>query len=329
MVNKKIKWGILATGRIAHKFASDFQFVEDADLIAVASRSLDNSKAFAQEFNAPKSYGSYAELAADKEIDVVYIATPHVYHYENTLMCLESGKHVLCEKPVGMNSCQLRYMIDKAREKNLFFMEALWTRFIPSYQKFRELALSGTIGDIRIIQSDFGFVARSAPGNRLINKDLGGGSLLDIGIYPVFLALDIAGEPDQIKASAILNSDGIDETCHISFIYQSKKIIAQLSSTILVNTPVESVILGPKGRIRLNRWWHTPSAIDIEKDGEVEHIDIKEKGFGYQFEIMEVNKCIKEGKTESDLLPLSQSVQLHRILDTIREQIGLKYDADE
>jgi predicted dehydrogenase len=329
MVNRKINWGILATGKIASKFASDISLVEDAELHAVASRNVDRSKEFAKEFGVPKSYGSYQELVSDTEIDVVYIATPHVFHFENTLMCLEAGKHVLCEKPVGMNSVQLMKMIDVAREKNLFFMEALWTRFIPSYKKFRELVLGGVVGDIRLIQSDFGFKVSSNPKSRLINKDLGAGSLLDLGIYPVFLALDIAGKPEQIQASALMNSDGIDEICRVTFTYNHKKVLADLSSSIVINSPIESVIYGTKGFIRLNKWWHAPSSIDIEIDGKTEHFNFKESGFGYKYEIMELNECIKNGKTESDLFPLVNSVLLHNTLDTIRQKINLNYEADK
>jgi predicted dehydrogenase len=329
MVIGKINWGILATGRIARKFASDIMLVKDAQLVAVASRSKEKSKAFAREFNISKSYSSYQELVSDKSIDAVYIATPHVFHFENAMMCLEAGKHVLCEKPVGMNSFQLKQMIEKAREKNLFFMEALWTRFIPSYIKYRKLVLGGEIGDIKLIQSDFGFIAPVHIKNRQTDKKLGGGSLLDIGIYPVFLALDIAGEPNHIQASAILNSDGIDESCQVSFTYDQKNIMANLFSSFVINTPVESVIYGTEGYIRLNRRWHAPSSIELKKAGNIEYFDFDKRGFGYEYEISEVNKCIKEGKNESEIFPLTKSVQLHRILDAIRKKINLYYAADQ
>lgn len=329
MVNRKINWGILATGKIARKFASDISLVEDAQLLAVASRVMGRGKDFAKEFDIPKSYGSYQDLVSDADIDVVYIATPHVFHLENTLMCLEAGKHVLCEKPVGMNSVQLMKMIAKAKEKNLFFMEALWTRFIPSYKKFRELVLDGVVGDIRLIQSDFGFMASSNSKNRIILKELGAGSLLDLGIYPVFLALDVAGKPDQIQATALMNSEGVDEICRISFSYNRQKILADLSSSIVINSPIESVIYGTKGRIKLNKWWHAPSSIDIEIDDKTEHLNFEESGYGYHHEIIEVNNCIKNGKTESDLFPLANSVQLHNTLDTIRQKIKLNYIADK
>lgn len=328
-MERKVKWGILATGRIAHKFASDLKLVDDAEFFAVASRDKAKAEEFKNQYGAQVAYGSYEELVLDKDIEAIYIATPHTMHFENTMMCLEAGKHVLCEKPVGMNSLELDTMIKKAKEKGVFFMEALWTRFIPSYLKFRELVLNGTIGEPKYVQSDFGFVAPPNPEGRLVNKALGGGALLDIGIYPVFLSLDLFGEPDSIEAKAILNNDSIDEVCSMVFEYGSQQVISALSSTIAANTPVESIVYGTKGSIKLNRWWHTPTSITLTVDEQSEQIEFDEQGFGYQYEAVEVNRCIKKGLTESEIFPLSKSVELHRTLDFIREQIGLKYKADK
>jgi predicted dehydrogenase len=326
---RKIKWGILATGKIAHKFVSDIKWVKDAEVIAVASRDIQKGEEFAREFKIPKAYGNYKDLANDPDVDVIYIATPHTFHFENTLMCLEAGKHVLCEKPIGMNSQQLVDLMNTAREKHLFLMEALWTRFLPSYLKFRELILNGSIGEVRMIQSDFGFISPNNNEHRLRNRKLGGGSLLDIGIYPVFLALDIAGEPENILSTAIFSDQHIDESCSVLFNYHSKKIIASLTSTQVANTPVGAIIFGTEGNIRLNRFWHTPTTIDLEIGGQNEHFKFDNEGIGYHYEAAEVNKCISEGKTESDIFPLSKSLQLHRVLDTIRNQIGLTYAEDE
>ncbi len=327
-MEKIIKWGILATGRIAHKFATDLKLVPDAEFYAVASRDKTKSEDFKNKYGAKVSYGSYEELTLDPEVEVVYIATPHSMHFNCTMMCLEAGKHVLCEKPVGMNSVELDQMIKKAKEKGVFFMEALWTRFIPSYLKFRELVLDGTIGEPKYVQSDFGFVAPPTPGWRFVNKTLGGGSLLDIGIYPVFLSLDLFGVPESIEARAILNKYDIDEVCSMVFEYRKKQLLTALSSTIAANTPVESAVYGTRGNVKLNRWWHTPTSVTLTVDGRTEQFDFDEKGFGYQYEAMEVNNCIKKGATESEVFPLRRSVELHKTLDLIRGQIGLKYEAD-
>lgn len=324
-----IKWGILATGHIAHKFASDLQLVEDAELVAVASRNIDKGVAFAKRYGAKTAYGSYEELIEDKNVEVIYIATPHTLHYENTMRCLEAGKNVLCEKPLGMNSKQVSEMIRKAKEKGLFLMEALWTRFIPSYLKFREIALSGVIGDIKLIQSDFGYVAPENPEGRLLNKSLGGGALLDIGIYPVFLALDIAGNPDYISAEGILNSDEIDETCGIIFKYSKNGIIADLNTTLFSNTPVESTVFGTRGNVKLNRMWHVPSSIVLQHEDGYENFTFEKNGNGYEYEIMEVNQCLRNGKIQSESLNFEKSIEIHYILDNIRKQIGLVYDADK
>ncbi|MBN1116692.1 MAG: Gfo/Idh/MocA family oxidoreductase [Bacteroidales bacterium] len=328
-MSTKIKWGIIATGGIANKFASDLRMVKNAELTAVASRSYDKAKIFAKQYNAKYAFGSYEELAKCKDVDVVYIATPHTFHYDNTILCMNNGKHVLCEKPVGMNSRQLESMIALARQKNLFFMEAFWTRFLPSYLKFRELATNGSIGDIKYIHADFGFVGSKDPMNRIQNKALGGGSLLDIGIYPVFLALDIAGLPENIVAQGILNKTGIDETFSALFNYTHAGIIANLSSTIVTKTPVEAIVYGTKGSVKLNREFHIPtSVVFTDSDGDHTNYKFKEKGFGYEYEAQEVTRCILEGKTESQIFPLEASLILHKTLDKIRQQIGLVYDAD-
>lgn len=325
MNGKRINWGILAPGNIARKFASDLKLVPGSILKGVGSRHIERSKAFAEEFGAGQAFGSYEELAKSPDIDVVYIASPHTSHFEHTMLCLEHGKHVLCEKPLAMNSHQVELMHKKAKEKNLFLMEAFWTRFIPSYQKFRQLALDGTIGEIKLIQADFGFNLPFEPNHRLWNKELGGGSLLDIGIYPVFLALDIAGVPDEIKAKAFFSQTKIDESCAVIFSYESGKKIASLSSSIVSHTPIEAIISGTNGRIKLKRMWHIPSSIEIETETEKQTIKFEEKGFGYEYEISEVNKCLLEGKTESELFPLEFSHKLHQTLDKIRRQIGLEY----
>jgi predicted dehydrogenase len=302
-----INWGILAPGQIAQKFASDLKLVPNAKLRAVGSRDLIRSREFAREFGAEFAFGSYEELAKSPNIDIVYIASPHTFHFEHTMLCLENGKSVLCEKPMAMNSRELEAMIQKAKEKKLFLMEAFWTRFIPSYKKFRELVFNGTIGNVKYIQSDFGFHLPYNPSHRLWNKNLGGGSLLDIGIYPVFLALDIAGFPDEIAAKCAFSKDGIDESCSMIFSYSSGKTIASLSSTIVADTPVEAVVCGEKGLIKLNRMWHIPTTIELTLNNEKSKLIFDEKGFGYEYEIIEANNCLLEGKTESEILPLSVS----------------------
>ncbi|HPF94273.1 MAG TPA: Gfo/Idh/MocA family oxidoreductase [Tenuifilaceae bacterium] len=327
-MKKVINWGIIAPGRIARKFASDLKLVDNANLLAVASREINKAKEFAHEFDAQRSYGSYVELANDPDVDVVYVASPHVFHYEHSLLCLHKGKHVLCEKPMGMNAQQVKELAMVADQRNLFLMEAFWTNFIPSFVKCREIVANGVIGDIKVIQADFGFKANYDVNARTFNKELGGGSLLDIGLYPVFLALELAGEPDQIKASAIIGSTGVDETCSMVFNYQKKGIIANLSSSFLVSTPTEALIYGTLGTIKMHTQWHAPTSISIIKDGKEDTLTFNEPGFGYEYEIQEVVSCLLSNLKESSGFPLSKSILLHQTLDRVRAEIDLSYKFD-
>lgn len=323
-----VKWGIIAPGKIARKFASDISLVKNTRLFAVASRDIRKAKQFAQEFGAERYYGNYEDLVNDPDVDVIYIASPHVFHFDQTKLCLNNGKHVLCEKPMGMNAQQVIAMAKLAKEKNLFLMEAFWTNFIPSFTKCKELVSQGVIGDIKVIQADFGFKAHYDVNARTFSKELGGGSLLDIGLYPVFLALELAGEPDHIKASAAIGSTGVDETCSMVFNYQDKGIIANLISSFLVSTPTEALIYGTHGTIKMHTQWHAPTRISIIKDREEEVISFNEPGYGYEYEIQEVVTCLQENSIESKSFPLSKSIALHQTLDRVRREIGLKYMND-
>ena len=320
-----IHWGILGAGVIAHKFAEGLKQVQNAELIAVGSRNKEKAAEFASKFNLPQSFGSYEELVASPEIDVIYIATPHPFHCEHTLLCLENNKAVLCEKPLAMNAIEVEKMIAKAKEKNLFLMEALWTRFLPSILKTEELIQSGAIGEIIYLKSDFGFKSDFNPEGRLFNKKLGGGSLLDIGIYPVFIALLLLGEPEEITAEAFLGSTQVDES--ISIINKYKQgAMAMLHSTLLANTPIETEIAGTTGQIRIHRKWHNPTFLTYTPNqGEAQEFRFEYKGNGYEYEAQEVTNCLLAGKTHSDLLPLAFSEKLIKQLDTIRGICKIEY----
>lgn len=325
-MSKKYNWGIIGLGNIAHKFAEDLLLVEDANLFGVASRNSEKAKSFSEKFRADKYYGTYQELADDPQIDVVYIATPHPFHFENTMMCLEAGKAVLCEKAFGMNSSEVEQMIAKAKEKNLFLMEALWTRFIPATEEMIALLNKGLIGDLKTVRADFGFKAEFDADKRLYNKKLGGGALLDIGIYPVFLSLLTLGKPKEIKALAQMSSTGIDENIMMLFNYPNKKS-AILDASLVATTPVEAWLHGDKGSLKMHRNFHHTEEISYYKGSDlVENYRFKYIGNGYYHEIEEVIKCLKTGKTESEKIPHSFSLDLIKTLDRIREIIGLRYD---
>ena len=323
-MNRKIKWGIIGLGKIANKFAADLQLSESAELYAVASRSQEKANEFAHQYNAKIAYNFYEKLAKDPNVDVVYIATPHVFHYQNTLMCLKNGKHVLCEKPMGMNQDQVKEMMALAKEKGLFLMEGIWTRFHPAIQKVLELIHSKSIGDIIHLKADFGFLADYNPQKRLFNKKLGGGSLLDIGLYPVYLSLLLLGKPIKIDAKARFTQTGVDDFCTINFEY-GNRVHSALESTLAMQTPTEANIHGTKGSIKIHSRFHESTKVALYKSGEATIYDFNMKGNGYYYEIEEVNQCLNAAALESKKLPLSISLALAQTLDLIREKIGLEY----
>ena len=328
-MKEPINWGIIGPGKIAEKFAADLGLSERDQLLGVASRDRERAKLFAEKHHAPKYYGSYEELARDPDIQVAYIATPHSLHFEHTMMCLENGKAVVVEKPMGMNALQVERMIDEARARGLFLMEALWTRFIPSTDKLIDLLGNKVIGDILFAHADFGFKAGRDPAERLYDKKLGGGSLLDIGIYPLYLSLLVLGMPENVKALARFTRTGVDSYCSILLDHENGEKTF-LESTIEADTPTEAFIYGEKGVIKMHHRFHHTRKITVHVDGqEEEAIKIDYEGNGYYHEIREVSSCLLEGKTESSKHPLNMSLDLSRLLDRVRKEIGLTYEQDE
>jgi predicted dehydrogenase len=320
-----INWGIIGPGRIAHKFAQGIASLPDAKLYAVASRSEERARSFANKYGAPCYYEGYEKIVQNPEVDIIYISTPHTFHYENTLMCLENDIPVLCEKPFTITYEQLHRLVDVARKRKIFLMEAIWTRFLPTIKKVIEIKESRKLGNIKAIYADFGFKAPVDPDGRLYNLDLGGGALLDIGIYPVFLSLLLLGKPEEIKSMAVISETGADESCSILFKYTSN-VMASLNCTITAETPIEAVIIFEKGRIRINRGWFAPSSLTIFSAKEKKkEMAFKYHGNGYHFEAIEAMKCLKKGLTECPELPLNFSLDLMGLLDEIRNQCGIKY----
>ena len=329
---KTIRWGILGAGRIARKFASDLQYVDNCELIAIGSRSAQAASAFNADFPVKFQHDSYETLAANPEVDVIYIATPHPQHYENTLLCLNNNKAVLCEKPFAMNAKQAAAMIALAKEKRLFLMEALWTKVQPHYIKLQEMIKAGLLGEVTGVLANFGFKPVEPIPKRLFDKELGAGTLLDIGIYNVFMALSVLGKPDDIQAIMTASDSGIDMQCAVTFKYNNGAI-AQLFSTFLSNLPTEAEIFGTNGRIRLTTRFYEPSGRLEYYAGRVDSLEIipinKEPGFGYQYEARHVNDCLRQGLTESPLLTFSDTLLLIETLDKIREIAGIHYNEDD
>lgn len=327
-----IRWGILGTGRIARKFASDLRLAENCKLIAIGSRTRESADEFNKDFPVQYCHYSYHELVQNPEVDVIYIATPHVLHYENTMLCLQYDKAVLCEKPFAMNGKQSAAMIDMAREKKVFLMEALWTKFHPHYLKMQEMIGQGLLGDIKSILVNFGFKPTPPIPARLFDPALGGGTLLDIGIYNVFIAMSVLGKPDQIEAEMTPSSTGVDEQCAILFCYNNGAM-AQLFSTFSSNLATEADICGTEGRIRLTSKFYEPSStVEFypERAYSKQIIPVeKEPGFGYQYEARHVNDCLRKGLTESPVVSFADTLLLMETLDKIREIAGIHYPADE
>ncbi|MCB0572122.1 MAG: Gfo/Idh/MocA family oxidoreductase [Phaeodactylibacter sp.] len=324
-MTKTFNWGIIGPGRIAHKFAQDIGHTEHARLHAVASRSEDRARSFAGQYGASYAFGSYEEILGCPDLDAVYIASPHTGHYEHTLMCLRAGLPVLCEKPFALNANQVREMIATAREHDTFLMEALWTRFLPTTLKALELIGNGAIGQVLAVKADFGFRAPFDPQGRLYNPQLGGGSLLDIGIYPVFLALLVLGYPDTIKALAHIGTTGVDEECGMLFRYSDGRM-AHLHSTIRARTKTEAFIYGEEGAIHLHTRWHEPTSMSlVSNEGRPLDFHFDWKTNGYSYEAQEVMRCLSSGLKESPAMPLRFSLSLIALLDAIRAEIGLVY----
>ncbi|MEY3369317.1 MAG: hypothetical protein RI973_2472 [Bacteroidota bacterium] len=324
-MKEQINWGIIAPGRIARKFAHDLQLAEGARLHAVASRSLERARAFAGEFGAHHAYGSYEEMLDCPDLDVVYVASPHSGHLEHTLMCLEQKIPVLCEKPLAMSAGQARRMVEAARANGTFLMEAIWTRFIPAFEEALELLNGGIIGPLRTIRADFGFRAEFPPEHRVFNLALGGGSLLDVGIYPVYLALQCWGRPETVKAVASFGQSGADESCAMLFGYGDGRL-AILDSSIAVHTSTEAWIYGERGTMHLPARFHHPTKIAVSyPDKPTEYFGHPYVGFGYYHEIMEVGACLRAGERESRKLPLDFSLQLMELMDEVRVQAGIDY----
>ncbi|MEO8404058.1 MAG: Gfo/Idh/MocA family oxidoreductase [Chitinophagaceae bacterium] len=331
MKKKKIHWGILGCGRIAQKFASDLALVKDAKLTAVASRELSTAKAFAKKFPAHHVHGSYEELVQNTDVDVIYIATPHSHHYEHTLLCLEHNKAVLCEKAFAINSKQAKEMIQVARDKNIFLMEAFWTKFLPHYKKTVELVQKKKLGDIQSVLVNFGFKLGEGAPPRLLDPALGGGTMLDIGVYNVFMALSFLGTPDKIEAHMTPASTGVDEQCAVLFSYNNGAM-AQLFSSFTTNLPTEVQINGTEGRIRLTSRFYEPSSqiqfsktiLDPPKIIKVK----KEKGIGFHHEAKHVTECLQQGLTESPVMTHAHTLLLMETVDEIRRVAGIKYSVD-
>jgi predicted dehydrogenase len=328
---KSTRWGIIGPGKIAHDFANDLARLDTPQQIqAVLGHTKKGNEDFAKEFNVSQLFTDQEEFIKNAEIDVAYIATPHTLHHAQALACLDQKIPVLCEKPMTINLEQCNELIAASQRNKTFLMEGMWIRFLPSIQQVLYFIERGDIGRIVSIKASLGFKAPQDPDSRLLNPALGGGSLLDLGIYPVFLALLLLGNPDRIKATGSLSEKGIDEDCSILFQYKNKQH-AILGSTLLSQHEIPAEIVGEKGVIKiLNPWFEKTKGIEIEifDKGKIVY-PCQWPGHGLQFEAEEVVKCISDHKTGSDILPNEFSRDMITVMDDVRKQIHVTYEMYE
>ncbi len=325
---KSYNWGIIGPGKIAQKFATALPIAGNARLAAIASRDKTRADGFAALHPVDRIYDDYAALASDPAIDAVYIATPHGFHAEHAMLCLQQGKAVLCEKPMALSARQVTEMTQASNQHNAFLMEAMWTRFIPLMDKIMTLHADGVIGSLRYIRADFGFAAPFNPEGRLYNMRLGGGSLLDIGIYPLFLCLQLLGIPDTITASGHLAETGADIVCHALLGYNDGRS-AVISSNLTCQTSLTAEIAGTAAQIRIPTPWYKNDRLSLLIPGQDEQlIQVEPMINGFEYQIREVQRCLALGLTQSPLLPHSFTLAMAETMDAIRRQLGVRYPTE-
>ncbi len=324
----KLRWGILATGWIADYFVKDLQLT-GREVAAVGSRSLEGAQKFAARFGIKRAHGSYQALCEDPNVDVIYVATPHPMHADNAQMALEAGKHVLVEKAFTLNAREARRIVDLAKRNNLVILEAMWTRFLPHMGRIRELVRSGALGEVYSVTADHARDLPSDPAHRLNDIALGGGALLDLGIYPISFAFDVLGPPKDIMAMARFQAGGADAEVATMFRHASGAISTTLSA-LDNNGPNVALVLGTKARIEVDAVFYTPTSFRLigSDGGLIEKFQSNVAGRGMQFQAVELERLAAAGKTSGDILPPEESVAIMEALDSVRERIGLRYPGE-
>jgi predicted dehydrogenase len=325
MAGVPLRWGIIGPGRIARKFAQALSVVDEGLLFAVASRDIGRAQAFSEEFSAERSYGSYNEIVNDPDVEAVYVATPHPFHFENTISCLEAKKPVLCEKPITVNAAEAEGLIKVARENNVFLMEALWSRYLPIHQVIREWLEAKRIGEVKLITSTFGFRAVRDLEDRLFNPNLAAGALLDLGVYNIAISQWVLGRnPKSFAATAYLGETNIDELTSVNLFYEGG-VVSQFTCNMISDNTNDMFIYGTEGHIRVHpRFWNTTKATLVTKNDEnTVELPFRKNGFEYQIE--EAISCIRKGLLESSRMTHAESLANMQLMDEIRAEIGLRY----
>jgi predicted dehydrogenase len=324
-VTRPLRWGIAATGGIATAFAQALERVEDAELVAVASRTPTRAREFANAVGAERAHGSYEALGDDPDVDIVYVASPHSRHRRDAVLFLDAGKHVLCEKPLALNASEVRSMTDAARRNRCFLMEALWSRFLPGYVELRRLLAEGVIGEPQLVEADFGFrVPDVEPTHRLFDVAQGGGALLDLGIYPLNLAFMVLGRPEAVAAVGQLGATGVDEQTAAVLRHRSSAV-SVVKAAIRTSMTCTARIAGTEGFVAIPAFMHCPQHLTVTTMAGEQVLETPMEGNGLHHQVHEVQRCVRDGRSESPLMPWSESLALAATMDDIRTQIGLRY----
>ncbi len=324
-MGNRTRWGILGLGNISRQFARGLEAVSDADLVVCGSRTQQNADLFGDEFNVPRRYGSYEALAADPEVDAIYVSTPHAMHKENCIMCLEAGKAVLCEKPFTINRAEAEEVVSVARKQRVFLMEAMWTRFVPVMYRVRDWLADGAIGDVTMVTADFGFGSKPNPESRLYKPELGGGALMDVGVYAVSFASMIYGcPPSRIASLGNIGSMDVDDNVGMVFGYEGGAL-AMLYTSIRSRTPQHAYIQGTEGMIHIHSPFWKANTVTLSRGGDDEIVEVPYEGNGYNCEAEEVMRCLASGALESEIMTHDESLAIMQTLDDVRSQLDLRY----
>lgn len=326
-MSQHFRWGIIGTGGIAREFAAALQALPDGELLAVGSRRQETADAFGDAFDVPRRYGSYEALVSDPDVDIVYVATPHMFHHRDALLALEAGKHILVEKAFTINAQQAAEVIALARARGLFAMEAMWTRFFPAMRRLREMLAEGAVGEVQMVRADLSHRVEFDPTHRLYDPHQGGGALLDIGVYPIAFAWDVLGPPDRVTGVAHIGESGVDDQSACLFGYDSGAM-AVLSFSQTTDAPREALIAGTEGVLRVEGRWQQPGRLTLARGGYEQVLDLPYTGSGYQYEAEAVMENIRAGRTESELMPLDETLAIMRVMDQLRAAWGLTYPGE-
>ena len=319
---QNLRFGLVGLGHISTDFIRDLKMVQGAEVVAVASRSAEKAKAFAAEHGVERYYGSYAEIFEDPMVEIIYIGTPHDSHEELSIAAMDAGKHVLCEKPMGVNRAQVERMVAAANRNKVFLMEALWSRFNPAIKACLGLVKDGALGEVNYLNADFAFVGKKDIGHRLLNPDLAGGAILDIGIYPLFLAYMLFGKPREILASAHFHPQtGVD--VQVSMILKYPKAMASLYCGFVSKSDMVARICGTEGSVYLEGRWHESDGFTLQAGGQATKVSLPRTGKGLTYEIRECVECISRQKMQSDLWSHQHSLDLAGMMDMVRERAGI------